>query len=343
MPIQYADYTMWQAQWFKGEVFARQMEYWKKQLAGMPEVLELPTDKPRLAMSEHRGSMETALLDEKYWEKMKWFSRQEGASAFMTVLAIYQVLLLRYTGQTDFGVGTPITNRSHVRLEGMIGFCVNTLIMRADLRGEPTFREVLARVRKATLEAFDHQDLPLEKLVEELSPERQISGSPLFQVTFTFMNGTAVPLGLPGVEVRPIMPETTTSKCDLALFLRTLGVGPDARVAIGVERGLEMVAGMVAVLKAGGTYVPLDLSYPPERLQFILHDSAPVALLVQGDVPGWAGGIAAGIHVIDLTDEAVFRNPAEAYLERAETGVDAECLAYVIYTSGSTGEPKGSE
>ncbi len=458
MPIQYADYTMWQAQWFKGEVFAAQMEYWKKQLAGMPEVLELPADKPRPAMTQHRGGMETAVIDGAYWEKMKSFSRQEGASVFMTVLAIYQVLLSRYAGQTDFGVGTPITNRSHVRLEGMIGFCVNTLIMRADLRGEPDFREVLRRVRKATLEAFDHQDLPLEKLVEELSPERQISGSPLFQVTFTFMEGTeAVPVKLPGVEVRPIAAEITTSKYDLGLiavdgeipklifnydtglfaaetirqmlphfglllaaaittpelrisdlpmltqdetrqllvewnpaeiqswrkcvhelfeeqarktpkasalvfkntsltyeelnrranqlarYLRTVGVGPEARVAIGVERGLEMIVGMLAVLKAGGAYVPLDLSYPEQRLQFILKDSAAVALLVQGNVPGWAGGIHTGIHVIDLTNEPVAANLLETNLERAETGVDPECLAYVIYTSGSTGEPKGSE
>ena len=457
LPVQYADYTLWQAQWLQGEVFVRQMEYWKKQLAGMPEVLELPTDKPRPAVSEHRGSMGRALLVGTYWEKMKSLSRQEGASVFMTVLAIYQVLLSRYAGQTDFGVGTPITNRSHVRLEGMIGFCVNTLIMRADLRGEPTFREVLERVKKATLEAFDHQDLPLEKLVEELSPERQVSGSPLFQVTFTLVNGAAASSALPGVEFRPLMTDTTTSKCDLALFaidaespslainydtglfdadtilrmfhhfgyllasatdepglrisdlsmlspdethqllvewnpagiedqqkcvhelfeeqvrktpkapaivfenssfnyqelnrranqlahyLRTVGVGPDVRVAIGVERGLEMVVGMVAVLKAGGAYVPLDLSYPPERLQFILKDSAPVALLVQGDLPGWASGIDAGIHVIDLAGEVVFSNQAETNLERAETGVDAECLAYVIYTSGSTGMPKGSE
>ena len=457
MPIQYADYTIWQSQWLQGEIFVRQMEYWKKQLAGMMEVLELPTDKPRLAMAQHRGSMELAVIDGSYWEKMKSFGRQEDASAFMTVLAIYQVLLSRYAGQMDFGVGTPITNRNRVRLEGMIGFCVNTLIMRADLRGEPTFREVVGRVRAATLEAFDHQDVPLEKLVEELSPERQVSGSPLFQVMFTFMSGTAAQPGLPGVEVRPIVPETTTSKCDLALFamdgefpkiafnydtelfepgtiqrmlrhfgqilasaiaepdlrirdlqmltqdetqqllvewnpkdnhcaqkcvhelfeeqvrrtpnapaivfenasltyeelnhranqlahyLRTVDVGQEARVAIGVERGLAMVVGMIAVLKAGGAYVPLDLSYPPERLQFIVEDSAAVALLVEGDLPGWTGGMDASIPVIDLADKAVFRNQPETNLGRAETGVEAECLAYVIYTSGSTGEPKGSE
>jgi amino acid adenylation domain-containing protein len=460
MPLQYADYTLWQVQWLQGEVFARQMEYWTKQLAGMPEVLELPVDKPRPAIPQHGGSTEAVTIAGDYWEKMKWFSQQEGASVFMTVLAIYQVLLLRYTGQTDFGVGTPIANRSHVRTEGMIGFCVNTLIMRADLKCEPTFREVLGRVRKATLDAFDHQDLPLEKLVEELSPERQISSSPLFQVTFTFTSGKAISLELPGVEMRPMVWENTTSKYDLALlavddeipklafnydtelfeaetiqrmlhhfgrllataidqpelgiwdlamlrqdetrqllvewnptegqcgqkcvhelfeecaarrpnavaveyqgqeltyaelnrranrlarYLRTVGVRPEARVAIGVERGLEMVVGVVAVLKAGGAYVPLDLSYPMERLQFILQDSAPVALLGSSDGQGLAAlksVIHGGIQVIDLANEDLFRKLPETNLERTETGVDTENLAYVIYTSGSTGQPKGSE
>ena len=132
----------------------------------------------------------------------------------------------------------------------------------------------------------------------------------------------------------------------LARYLRTVGVRPEARVAIGVERGLEMVVGMVAVLKAGGAYVPLDLSYPVERLQFILEDSSPVALLVRSDGQGlgdWAGAVHEGIQVIDLANEDVFRNLPETNLERAETGVEAENLAYVIYTSGSTGEPKGSE
>jgi len=460
MPLQYADYTLWQVQWLSGEVFVRQMEYWKKQLSGMPEFLELPTDKPRPAIPQHRGSTETVTIGREYWEEMKLFSRQEGASVFMTLLAIYQVLLSRYTGQTDFGVGTPITNRNHVRMEGMVGFCVNTLIMRADLRDEPTFREVLERVRKATLEAFDHQDLPLEKLVEELSPEREFSGSPLFQVTFTFMEGKAAPLELPGVEMRSMAPEITTSKYDLALlvsdseipmlafnydtglfeaetiqqmlrhfgrllalaiagpelricdlpmltqdetqqllvewnppeiqceqkclhelfeervrrtpnapaivfedasltyaelnrranqlahYLRTIGVKPETRVAIGLERELEIVVGMVAVLKAGGAYVPLDLSYPEQRLRFILQDSAPVALLARNDaqgLPDLARGIHEGIQIIDLANEGVFRNLSETNLERVETGVGGENLAYVIYTSGSTGEPKGSE
>src|SRR5579864_6019784 len=457
MPFQYADYTLWQVQWLQGEVFVRQMEYWKKQLAGMPEVLELPTDKPRPAIPQHRGSTEAVTIDREYWEKLKSFGRQEGASVFMTVLAVYQVLLSRYSGQTDFGVGTPITNRRHMRMEGMVGFCVNTLIMRADLRGEPTFREVLRRVRKATLEAFDHQDLPLEKLVEEFSPERQFSGSPLFQVTFTFMEGKAVPLELPGVEMRPMSPEITTSKYDLALlvvdgeipilafnydtglfeadtiqqmlqhfglllttaitgpelrscdlqmltqdetnqlllewnpteiqfgqkcvhelfeeqvrrttnapaivfedafltygelnrranrlarYLRTIGVKPETRVAIGVERGLEMVVGMVAVLKAGGAYVPLDLSYPEQRLRFMLQDSAPVALLARSDLRDLPAGIEAGIQIVDVGNEVMYEDLPETNLERSETGVDPECLAYVIYTSGSTGEPKGSE
>src|ERR1041385_6712690 len=457
MPLQYVEYTLWQAQWLQGEVFARQMEYWKEKLAGMPEVLELSTDKPRPAIPQHRGSVEAVAISGDYWQKMKWFSRQEGFTDFMTVLAIYQVLLLRYTGQTDFGVGTPITNRNHVRMEGMIGFCVNTLIMRADLRGAPTFREVVGRVKKATLEAFDHQDLPLEKLVEELSPERQITGSPLFQVTFTFMSGAGLPREFPGIKVRPLRPEITTSKYDLALlvqddeipklafnydtelfeadtiqrmlhhfgyllasavdgpdqriwdlamltedenrqllvewnakdiqstqkcvhelfeeqvrrppnapaivfegasltygdlnrkanqlahYLRSLGVKPETRVAIGVERGLEMVVGMVAVLKAGGAYVPLDLSYPEQRLQFMLQDSAPVALLVRSDLQGMPGAMEAGIQMVDLGNEVVYEELPETNLDRAETGVNPESLAYVIYTSGSTGEPKGSE
>src|SRR6476646_5600385 len=457
MPLQYADYTLWQVQWLSGEVFIRQMEYWKEQLAGMPEFLELPTDKPRPAVPQHRGSTETVTIGRDYWEKMQLFSRQEGASVFMTLLAIYQALLSRYTGQTDFGVGTPITNRRHMKMEGMIGFCVNTLIMRANLKGEPTFREVLERVRKATLEAFDHQDLPLEKLVEELSPERQFSGSPLFQVTFTFMGGKAVPLELAGVEMRPMAPEITTSKYDLALLVmdseipmlafnydtglfeaetiqqmlhhfgfllataicgpelpicdlpmlshdetrqllvewnpaethraqkcvhelfeeqvritpnppavvfkdasltygelnrranqlahyrRSVGVKPETRGASGVERGLEMVVGMVAVLKAGGAYVPLDLSYPEQRLRFILEDSAPVALLARSDLQGLPGEIEAGIQIVDVGNEVVYEDLPETNLEREETGVTAENIAYVIYTSGSTGEPKGSE
>ncbi|HET9182779.1 MAG TPA: amino acid adenylation domain-containing protein [Candidatus Angelobacter sp.] len=457
MPMQYADYTLWQTQWMKAEVFARQMDYWKNQLAGMPEVLELPTDKPRSTMSRHLGGTEAVRIDEPEWEEMKALGRQQDASVFMTVLAIYQVLLLRYTGQTDFGVGTPIANRSHVRMEGMIGFCVNTLIMRADLRGEPTFIEVLGRVKKATLEAFDHQDLPLEKLVEELAPERPISSSPLFQVMFTFMNGKAAPLELPGVEMRPAGAATTTSKYDLSLLaidgeiptlavnydsdlfeggtilrmlfhfgnlltavishpdirvadlpmlnpeeirqllvewnpaesqcgqacvhelfeeqvrktpnalaikyedssltyeqlnrranqlarsLQMLGVKPDARVAVAVDRGLEMVVGMVATLKAGGAYVPLDLSYPEERLRFMLKDSAPVVLLVRSNLQDLPDVISDGVRVIDLSEGFAFGDLPETNLDRAETGIDSECVACVIYTSGSTGEPKGSE
>src|SRR6266700_1933957 len=462
LPIQYADYTLWQTQWFQGEVFVRQMDYWKKQLAGMPGHLELPTDKSRSALTQHRGGTVTGTIPAEYWGRMKSFSRQEGATVFMTLLAVYQVLLHRYTGQTDFGVGTPITNRNHVRTEGMIGFCVNTLIMRADLRGDSTFREVLQRVRKATLEAFDHQDLPLEKLVEELSPERRITGSPLFQVMFSFTTGAGAPPHLPGIEMRPMGSDVATAKYDLTLtagdgevpslafnydsglfdadtiermlyhyglllatatagdavriddvrisdltmlrqeeirqllvewnrpeaqgtqkcvhelfekqarsrphspaivfqtasltyqelnrranqlahYLRALGVKPDARVAICVERGLEMVVGLLAILKAGGAYVPLDLSYPRERLRFMVEDSAPVAVLVRGDWQGVLGAIDEDIRVVDLAKESVFANLPETDLDRVQTGVDTESLAYVIYTSGSTGEPKGSE
>ncbi|HEY6351461.1 MAG TPA: non-ribosomal peptide synthase/polyketide synthase [Candidatus Angelobacter sp.] len=218
MPVQYADYAVWQGEWLKGEVFARQMEYWKKQLAGMPESLELPTDKPRPAMPGNRGRVESRVIGRELWEGLKRISRQEGATLFMTLLAAYEVLLLRYTGQADFGVGTPAANRNHVQTEGVIGFCLNTLVMRADLAGKPSFREVLERVRKTALEGYGHQDLPLEKLVEELAPERRLSSTPLFQVMFTLLSVSSEAIELPGVRLKLMEMETATSKCDLTLL-----------------------------------------------------------------------------------------------------------------------------
>ena len=305
MPLQYAEYTLWQTQWLQGEIFARQMEYWTKQLAGMPEFLELPVDKPRPATPQHHGSTEAVTIGGDYWEKMKWFSRQEGSTDFMTVLAIYQVLLLRYTGQTDFGVGTPITNRNHVRMEGMIGFCVNTLIMRADLRGEPTFREVLGRVKKATLEAFDHQDLPLEKLVEELSPERQITGSPLFQVTFTFMSGGAVPPEFPGVKMHPMMPEITTSKHDLGLLAVD---GEISKLAFNYDTGLFEADTIQRMLHHFGLLLAAAVDGPEQRIWDleILTQSETRQLLVEWN-PAETQRELKCVH--ELFEEQVRRTP----------------------------------
>ncbi|HEY6351462.1 MAG TPA: amino acid adenylation domain-containing protein [Candidatus Angelobacter sp.] len=214
MPVQYADYTLWQGEWLKGEVYARQMEYWKKQLAGMPGVLELPTDKPRPAVPQRRNRMESRAVGRELWEGLKRVSRQEGATLFMTLLAAYEVLLLRYTGQADFGVGTPVADRSHLQTEGVIGFCVNTLVMRAELEGESSFREVLKRVRRVALDGFAHQELPFEKLVEELSPERRLSHMPLFQVIFTLRNELTSRSEFGGLQFSMVRAEAGTL-CDL--------------------------------------------------------------------------------------------------------------------------------
>ncbi len=246
MPVQYADYTLWQSDWLRGELYTRQMEYWKRQLSGMPQVLELPTDKPRPVISQHRGSVEIYPINRDFWETLKQTSRQQGASMFMTLLALFEVLLLRYTGQADFGVGTPVTNRHHLRMEGVIGFCLNTLIIRADLNRKPSFRQALERVRETALDGFSHQDLPLEKLVEELSPERSLSHTPLFQVMFTCRSETRGDIeteiteqtsyGLvPGVEMHPLGQEAATAKYDLTLMA---GAADQLFVAFNYDSGL---------------------------------------------------------------------------------------------------------
>ena len=461
MPMQYADYTLWQAECLKGELFARQLSYWKQQLSGMPEVLDLPVDKPRPVVTQHRGSMESRQIGRELWEGLKRASRQEGASMFMTLLAVFEVLLLRYTGQENFGVGTPVANRNRVRMEGVIGFCLNTLVMRADLRGRPSFRQVLERVRRTALEGYSHQDLPLEKLVEELSPERRLSHTPLFQVMFTSRSETnpdltrsvAATLMGPDVQLRSMKLKTATAKYDLTLMsvesecpvvalnydtglfeaetiqrmlshyerlleaaigmedgiwdaamlseaeiqqllvewnrteakyeqrtihelfeeqvkrnpdwiavqgdgqqltydelnrqsnqlarrLRKLGVGPETRVGLCVERSPRMVVGMLGILKAGGAYVPLDPAYPADRLKFMVQDAAVAVLVTQGALLNRLREMQVQRIRLDEDDEDLDEISRERE-ENVVTRVDWQNLAYVIYTSGSSGTPKG--
>ena len=164
-----------------GEVLDRQLSYWKKQLEGIPAVLKLPTDRPRPAVQSYRGARQSIELSEELSQRLKALSRQEGSTLFMTLLASFLTLLHRYTGQDDIVVGSPIAGRNRPEIEGLIGFFVNTLVLRSSFSGKPTFKELLASVRQSTLEAYDHQELPFEKLVEDLNPERSLSHSPLFQ------------------------------------------------------------------------------------------------------------------------------------------------------------------
>src|ERR1700743_3254739 len=452
--MQYGEYALEQRETLSGTRLQEQMEYWKRQLAGMPQVLELPTDHVRPARQSFRGATEQRILQSDLLNGLKTLGEEKNTSSFMVLLAVLQVLLMRYTGQEDFGVGTPVANRKRIETEQMIGFFLNTLVIRANLGGEPTFREVLQRVRAAALGGYDHQDLAFEKLVEELAPDRDVSRTPIFQVIFTWLDvpdklefgdlelgGFAVSLDmskfdltisvgetaqgavvainyatdlfeaesirrmlgnyeqlvkavvenaaqhvwqlplLTGQEIRQLEQWNQTAR-DYALdktiaglfeehasatptavageheqqelkygdlnrqanrlahYLITLGVKPDVLVAICVERSLEMVVGLLAVMKAGGAYVLLDPAYPEERLRFMLEDSRPAGVLTQGHLRGLFTGIGEDLKVIDLGSLEAWSNQPESNPDHATVGLTPANLVYVIYTSGSTGTPK---
>src|SRR5580692_1395139 len=221
LKIQYADYAEWQRGWLKGEVLEEQLRYWKEQLQGL-EVLEIPTDKVRPAVASHEGASVRFSLTKELTRELKELSRREGVTLFMTLLAGYQVLLHRYSGQEDIAIGTPVANRNRGEIEGLIGFFVNTLVLRTDLRGKPAFREVLKRVREVTLGAYAHQEVPFEKLVEELAPERDLSRSPLFQVMLTLQNTPPKKLFSDSLEVRDMKYEYPAARLDLILIFEEL-------------------------------------------------------------------------------------------------------------------------
>jgi amino acid adenylation domain-containing protein/non-ribosomal peptide synthase protein (TIGR01720 family) len=216
LPIQYADFATWQREWLQGEVLENQLSYWRKQLAGAPAVLELPTDHPRPAEQTSRGAQRRVVLSKSVAEGLEALSQYEGTTLFTTLLAAFQVLLSRYTGQEDIVVGAAIANRNRAETEGLIGFFVNSLVLRSDLSGNPTFRELLDRVREVTLGAYEHQDLPFEKLVEELQPERDPSRNALFQAMFVFQNAPSSSLELQGLSLTSMNCHSSASSMDFA-------------------------------------------------------------------------------------------------------------------------------
>ena len=217
LPIQYADYSLWQQKWLRGDVLETQLEYWKKQLAGIPALVEVPTDRPRSAVRSLRGASLSAIPPPGLLERLNALARSENSTQFMTLFAAFQVLLSRYTGQEDIPVGSPIAGRTQVETEGLIGFFVNTLVLRCDLSGDPSFRQLLARVRKIALEAYAHQDLPFEKLVEELQPVRTPSQTPLFQVMFHLATSPREEPKFPDLKVNWFHVQTESAKFDLSL------------------------------------------------------------------------------------------------------------------------------
>ncbi len=223
LPVQYVDFSAWQRKWLRGEVLERQLEYWKKQLQGMAGVLELATDYPRPAVQSTRGGMKQVELEGELVQRMKQLGREQGATLYMVLLAGFQTLLYRYSGQEDIAVGSPIAGRTRRELEGLIGFFVNTLVMRTEVRGGSGFREMLGGVKEMTLEAYSHQDVPFEKLVEEISPERDLSRTPLFQVMFILQNAPLPELELGEAKLYPYMVESGSAKFDLTLSLEEQG------------------------------------------------------------------------------------------------------------------------
>jgi len=219
LPIQYADYAVWQRQWLHGSSLEAQLSYWKDRLEGAPPFQELPTDRPRPAIQTFRGANQSFALSDKLTAELKALSQREGATLFMTLLAAFQTFVHRYTGNEDILVGTPIAGRNQAELEGLIGFFVNTLVMRADLGGNPTFRSLLEQVRETALGAYAHQDLPFETLVDKLEVERDLSRTPLFQIAFALDSDPASTLELSNLKYQPLTTENQTAKFDLMLVL----------------------------------------------------------------------------------------------------------------------------
>ena len=220
LPVQYADFAYWQHEWLQGEILEQQLSYWKQQLAGIPTLLALPTDRLRLPVQSFRGASQSVVLPKRLTEELKTLSRQEGATLFMTLLAAFQTLLSRLTGQEDIVVGSPIAGRNRPEVEGLIGLFINTLVLRTDLSGNPTFRKLLGRVREVALGAYAHQDIPFEKLLGELQLERSLSRNTLFQVMLVLNQPTLERnLNLPGLNSSKVPIGMGVAKFDLILFI----------------------------------------------------------------------------------------------------------------------------
>ncbi|MBV9108797.1 MAG: amino acid adenylation domain-containing protein, partial [Gemmatimonadetes bacterium] len=270
LPVQYADYAVWQREQLAGEVLDRQLSYWRERLADAPALLELPTDHLRPGVQTFRGAHEPIELPLALLERLRALGRGEGATLYMTLLSAFQVLLGRYAGSEDVVVGSPIAGRTRGEVEELIGFFVNTLVLRTDLGGDPSFREVLGRVREATLGAYEHQELPFEKLVAELQPERSLSHSPLFQVMFTLQNDGGGEGALAGLEVSGVGTAAEIAKFDLSLTLRVTAQGLRGALNYSTdlfERGT--VVGMLGHLERVLEQVAADANVRLSALQLL--------------------------------------------------------------------------
>ncbi|HKS14132.1 MAG TPA: amino acid adenylation domain-containing protein [Pseudomonas sp.] len=449
LPIQYADYALWQRRWLDGERLQHQAAYWREALDGAPGLLTLPSDRPRPAQQDFTGASLAIRLDERLGAGLRALAQRQGVTLYMTLLGAWAALLARLSGQTEVVIGGPVAGRGRSELEGLIGLFVNTLAVRVEITGEQRGTALLAQVRARLLQAQEHQDLPFEQVVEIVRPARSLAHAPLFQTTLNWLPGDASSPRIEGLELELIEQTTQVAMFDLSLnlgeqgqalvgsleyacalfdeptvrryagyfehmlqalvdneeallqqvplvgaderkhlletfnpprsaceaeltlhqrierqaakraeavavqvgeqslsygelnqranalahHLISLGVRPEDRVAILARRGLETLVGLLAILKAGAGYVPVDPAHPDERLRYLLEDSAPVAVLAQQSLLERLPALS--VPVIALDAQAWADNPANPGV------ASPDHLAYVIYTSGSTGQPKG--
>ncbi|QTL38231.1 amino acid adenylation domain-containing protein [Xenorhabdus budapestensis] len=459
LPVQYADYALWQRQWLQGTVLDTQLAFWRQALHGIPALLALPTDHARPAVQSYRGDQVPFTLSPPLVAALKALSQRHGTTLFMTLLTGWGILLARLSGQPDIVIGTPVANRQHSALEPLIGFFVNTLALRVTVDDNPTVQTLLARVKTHTVAAYAHQDLPFEQLVEALQPPRSLSHSPLFQVMFALDNTPKNHrFDLPGLTLTEVPAARNNAQFDLTLSLnetaagitgdleyatdlferatierlsgyltrlltamaaddrqpvgslplltpaqrrqlltqfnataraypreplihqlieqqaaatpaalalvseagqlsyadlnrhanqlahalRAAGARPDDRIALCAERSLSLIIGMLAILKAGASYVPLDPDYPTDRLTYMLADSQPVLVLTQRHLSARLANTDLPLWVLDSADHHThLASQPQDNIPITVSGLTPANLAYVLYTSGSTGLPKG--
>ncbi len=264
LPVQYADYAVWQRGWLQGEVLEKQLAYWKERLTGAPPVLELPTDHPRPAVQSFRGARQSVTLSKNLTDALRILSQRESATLFMTLLAAYQTLLYRYSNQEEIVVGSPIAGRTRPETEGLIGLFVNTLVLHTDLSEDPSFRELLSRVREVALGAYAHQDVPFEKLVEELQPERSLSHAPLFQVMFILQNAPRSALDLSGLTLQSLEFDSGTAQFDVSLSVVEVAEGLQAKFEYNTD--LFDAATITRMLKHFQVLLEGVVANPDQRL-----------------------------------------------------------------------------
>ncbi len=307
LPIQYGDYAVWQQERAGGESLGRDLAYWRERLSGLPPLLELPTDRPRPPTQTFRGAVERRDLPPGLTEALRGFCRREGVTLFTLLLAGFKVLLHRYTGGTDISVGAPVANRSRAEIENLIGFFVNTLVLRTDVGGDPTFRDLLGRVRQTVIEAQAHPDLPFERLVEELAPKRNLSYQPLFQVAMSIYEPAHLELDLPGLTVTPAPVETQTAKVDLTL----LAIDQPGSVTLALEYGTDLFEPSTATRLLGHMETVLegaaaDSAQPVSRLPLLGKDEGH-RLLVEWNATTRPFPESRGVH--ELFSEMAGRQP----------------------------------